>query len=247
MDARAVRQFVELENTHFWFRGRRAIFMAVLAERLKGRSDLDIYDVGAGAGGFLGPLARFGTVTGFDDSPELVAFCHERGFTDTVLAGLPALGVPDASADLVTLFDVIEHIEDDVGALREVRRVLRPGGLVFISTPAYQVLYANNDRVAHHQRRYTAGLLDRRIRAAGLRPARISYFNTLLFGLIAPAVLAGKLAERVRPAGDATNLSVTIPAPVNEALARVMSSEAHWLTRANLPVGHSLIALAAKL
>jgi SAM-dependent methyltransferase len=247
MDDRAIRQFVELEETHFWFIGRRAIFMDVLAARLGGRRDLDIYDVGTGAGGFLGPLARFGTVTGFDDSPELVAHCHARGFTHTVLAGLPALPVPDASADLVTLFDVIEHIEDDVAALAEVRRVLRPGGLVFISTPAYQVLYANNDRVAHHQRRYTAGLLDRRIRAAGLIPRRVSYFNTLLFPLIAPAVLAGKLAERFRPAGDHTNLSVDLPGGVNRALAAVMSSEGRWLRRLDAPVGHSLIALAAKL
>ncbi len=247
MDARAIQQFVELEDTHFWFIGRRAIFLSVLAERLGARNDLDIYDVGCGAGGFLGPLARFGTVTGFDDSPELVAFCHARGYTATRLAGASALPVPDASADLVTYFDVIEHIADDVGALTEARRVLRPGGLVFLSTPAYQVLYANNDRVAHHQRRYTAGRLDQRIRAAGLIPRRISYFNTLLFPLIAPAVLAGKLAERVRPPGDRTNLSLALAPALNRALASIMASERHWLARANLPVGHSLIALAAKL
>ena len=241
-----MRQFVELEDSHFWFVGRRAIFLAVLEQRLGARRDLDIADVGCGAGGFLAPLARFGTVTGFDDSAELVAVCHARGFVNTVLAGALELGVPEASADLITLFDVIEHIPDDIAALAEARRVLRPGGLVLLSTPAYQILYANNDRVAHHQRRYTAGRLDQRIRQAGLVPERISYFNTLLFPLIAPAVLAGKLAERVRPPGERTNLSITLPAGLNRALAAVMSSERHWLRHAGLPVGHSLLALAAK-
>ncbi len=246
MDARAIQQFVELEDSHFWFIGRRAIFMAVLTARLGARRDLDIYDVGCGAGGFLGPLSAFGTVTGFDDSPELVDHCHARGFPATVRAGALELPVPDASADLVTYFDVIEHIPDDVAALTEAARVLRPGGMVFLSTPAYQVLYANNDRVAHHQRRYTAGLLDRRIREGGLIPRRISYFNTLLFPLIAPAVLAAKGLEALSPPGDRTNLSVELPRWLNSALAAVMSSERRWLTRYDLPVGHSLIALAAK-
>jgi SAM-dependent methyltransferase len=246
VDARAISQFVELENTHFWFIGRRAIFLAVLGARLGARTDLDIYDVGCGAGGFLGPLARFGTVTGFDDAPELVDYCQSRGFDRTVLAGAQALPVPEGSADLLTYLDVIEHIADDVGALAEARRVLRPGGLILISTPAYQILYANNDRVAHHQRRYTAALLDRRIRLAGLIPRRISYFNTLLFPAIAPAVLAGKLAERLTPPGDRTNLSLTLPASINSALAAIMSCEGRWLQRANLPFGHSLVALASR-
>lgn len=245
MDARAVGQFIELETSHFWFIGRRQIFLAVLGARLGTRTDLQIVDVGCGAGGFLGPLARFGTVRGFDDSPELVGVCRERGL-DAELAGALALPLEEASADLVTLFDVIEHIPDDVGALAEARRILRPGGMVFLSTPAYQFLYANNDRVAHHQRRYTRGLLRRRIVAAGLVPERISYFNTLLFPAILPAVLAGKALERISPPGDRTNLSLSLPAPVNDGLAAVMSSERRWLARANLPVGHSLIALARR-
>ena len=245
MDARAVRQFIELEDSHFWFIGRRRIFMAVLAARLGSRSDLDIVDVGCGAGGFLGPLARFGRVRGYDDAPELVEVCRERGL-QAELAGALELPLVEASSDLVTLFDVIEHIPDDVGALAEARRVLRPGGMVFLSTPAYGFLYANNDRVAHHERRYTRRLLRRRITAAGLVPERISYFNTLLFPAILPAVLAGKALERISPPGDRTNLSVSLPPALNDGLAAVMSSERRWLAHANLPVGHSLIALARR-
>jgi SAM-dependent methyltransferase len=245
VDERAVRQFIELEDSHFWFIGRRAIFMHVLARALP-EQPLRILDVGCGAGGMLGPLARFGEVRGFDESAELVQVCRDRGFADVAVAGAYELPVADGFADLVTLFDVIEHIPDDVRALRECGRALRSGGLVFISTPAYQFLYANNDRVAHHERRYTASLLRGRLLAAGLDPVRISYFNTLLFPMILPAVLAGKLWEKLVPPGDRTNLSVTLPPRLNALLAAVMSSERRLLARRDLPFGHSLIALARR-
>lgn len=244
MEQAAIRQFVELEQTHFWFVGRRAIFMDLLARQLAGRGAVQIVDVGCGAGGMLQPLSNFGQVLGVDSSPELIDYCHGRGFASARLASAYELPVPDASADVVTLFDTIEHVPDDVRALRECARVLRPGGLVFLSTPAYQFLYANNDRIAHHERRYTARLIRERLNAAGLEPARITYFNTLLFAGILPAVLLKKLQERVVPPGDRTNLSHRIPPRVNRILAVTMSCERRLLAHVDLPFGHSLIALA---
>ena len=135
-------------------------------------------------------------------SPELVEFCHRRGFPDVVVGSAYELPAEAGSVDLVTLFDTIEHVPDDDRALREARRVLAPNGLVFISTPAYQFLYANNDRVAHHERRYTARKLREKLLGAGLRPVKITYFNTLLFPAILPAVLAKKVGERLRDPGD---------------------------------------------
>lgn len=194
----------------------------------------------------LEPLARYGSVTGIDSQPELVQFCHERGFSDVVVGSAGALPAEDASVDLVTLFDTIEHVADDVGALRECRRVLVPGGRVFISTPAYQFLYANNDRVAHHERRYTARGLRRKLLSAGLEPVKLTYFNTLLFPVILPAVLAKKAGERLSDPGDRTNLSHTPNPAVNRALAAVMSSERHLLARTSMPFGHSIIAIATR-
>jgi SAM-dependent methyltransferase len=244
MEDTANRQFIELERNHFWFVGRRRIFFHLLDREVDDRRDLEVLDVGCGAGGMLEPLGRYGRVTGIDNSRELVAFCHQRGFGRVRLGSAYELPVADASVDLITLFDTVEHIPDDLRALRECRRALAPGGVLFLSTPAYQFLYANNDRVAHHARRYTARGLRRRLAEAGFPSPQVTYFNTLLFPAILPAVLATKFKERIRDPGDATNLSVRIPPALNRALAATMGSERHLLSRIRLPFGHSLIAIA---
>ncbi len=244
MDPNAYRQFVELEQSHFWFQGRRAIFTHLLDRELAGRRDAEILDVGCGAGGMLEPLARYGQVTGIDTSAELVELCHGRGFERVVLGSAYELPVPAGSVDLVAMFDTIEHVPDDGRALRECHRALVAGGLLFLSVPAYQFLYANNDRVAHHERRYTASLLRRRLTAAGFRPTQITYFNTLLFPLILPMVLAKKAWEHFSQPGEQTNLSHRVPPACNRALASTMGSERRLLSRFSMPFGHSIIAIA---
>lgn len=244
MEETANRQFVELEKTHFWFVGRRRIFFHLLDRQLAGRTDNTVLDVGCGAGGMLAPLARYGDVTGVDTSEELVELCHERGFERVQVGSAYELPAEPGSVDLITLFDTIEHVPDDARVLRECRRALAPGGLLFISTPAYQFLYANNDRVAHHERRYTVRAVRRMLLVAGLEPVRVTYFNTLLFPAILPAVLVKKLRERLSDPGDETNLSHTLPPLVNRALAAIMGAERHLLARMSLPFGHSIIAIA---
>jgi SAM-dependent methyltransferase len=245
VDQTAYRQFAELEQSHFWFIGRRRIFTHLLERELgTNGSGRTILDVGCGTGGMLEPLSRFGHVTGIDTSPEAIQVCRERGFERVQVGSAYELPVPDGSVDVITMFDTIEHVPDDARVLAESRRAMRAGGLLFLSVPAYQFLYANNDRVAHHERRYTARQLRTRLGAAGFQPTQVTYFNTLLFPAILPAVLAKKGLERVRDPGDTTNLTHSIPAPMNRALAGIMSSERRLLERRSLPFGHSIIAIA---
>jgi SAM-dependent methyltransferase len=244
MEQNAYRQFMELEQSHFWFVGRRRIFFHLLDRELNGRADRQVLDVGCGAGGMLAPLSRYGQVAGIDTAPELVDFCRARGFERVSVASAYELPAENGSLDLITLFDTIEHVPDDLSALRECRRALASDGLLFVSVPAYQFLYANNDRVAQHQRRYTARGLRRKLAQAGFEPSRVTYFNTLLFPAILPAVLAKKAKERFVDPGDATNLSHRVPAVLNRALAATMGSERHLVARFSLPVGHSIIAMA---
>lgn len=245
MDAAAYRQFVELEERHWWFAGRRAIFGALLEREIGGHSDLRVLDAGCGAGGMLGLLSRFGEVHGLDTSEEMVEGCRARGYAG-VSVGSATEPLKGGPYDLVALFDTIEHIPDDALALRRCRDALAPGGLAIVTVPAYQMLYANNDRVVHHQRRYTARELRRKLAEAGLRPVHVTYFNTILFPLILPAVLLKKVHERLVDPGDRTNLSSTPPAPLNRALAAVMGAERQVVTRVELPFGHSIAALARR-
>ena len=248
MELTAYRQFADLEEKHFWFRGRRAIFLRLLDRLLAGRSDLDVLEIGCGAGGLLRRLTRYGRVKGLELSRELAALCRERSDLPTVCGNAYQLPFASASQDLVCLFDTIEHIPDEARALAEIERVLRPSGLAFFSVPAYQFLYSNNDRVAHHCRRYTKRRLIDVVAAAGLAPVKVTYFNTFLFPAILPAVLLTKCKDRLLGISDPdrTNLSYKIPKPLNAALALIMSSERHLLSKLSFPTGHSLIGVFRK-
>jgi SAM-dependent methyltransferase len=248
METTVYEQFAELERTHFWFRGRRRIFFDLLGRALAGRPDagrMSVLEIGCGAGGMLVPLSRFGTVVGLDIAHDYLAYCRDRGFSRVVHGSGYELPFADRSFDLVALFDTIEHIPDDRRVLAEARRVLRPGGLVFVSVPAYQFLYSQNDRVAHHLRRYTRRQLRDVLAAAGLVPRKLTYFNTFLFPLILPALGVLILKERVLGLPqNQTNLSHQFSKPVNELFAAAMGSERLWLRHVDFPFGHSLIAMA---
>ena len=247
MDPTAYRQFEELERTHWWFRGRRAVFSALLRASLPPGPRRRVLDLGCGYGGMLECLAPHGDVVGVDLTPESLVHLRDRGFAGAVAGSAYALPFPDATFDLVALFDTLEHCDDDDAVARECARCLRPGGLAIVTGPAYPFLYAQNDRVAHHCRRYTRRTLRAVLEGAGLEVFRATYVNALLFPLILPAVLALKLKERLLP-GDptSTNLSVGTPRPINAVLAGIFRAERWLVPRLSFPAGHSLALLARK-
>lgn len=255
MDREAFKQFAILERGHWWFQGRRGLYVPLLADRIardrgmqRAPAGLAVLDAGCGTGGFLAPLATFGPVTGIELDEPALEWCRDRGAPRLLRAVSDALPLPDASVDLVCLFDVIEHTPDDLAVLREVARVLRPGGHVAVSVPAYQWLYTNNDKVAHHFRRYTLGGLSERLREAGFELRKATYVNFLLGIGIIPVVAAIKLKQKlfgVRHAGS-TNLTVRVPRWLNGLLARVFAGERHLLRWVSAPFGHSVLAVGRK-
>jgi SAM-dependent methyltransferase len=144
--------------------------------------------------------------------------------------------------DLVTAFDVVEHIADDVAALRMFRRVLAPGGRLVLTVPAFPVLWSQHDDYSGHHRRYRRAGLARALHAAGgFQVDRITYFNTLLF----PPALVARVAERVlRPQREErSDPYLAVPArPVNDLLCRIFAAERGLLRRRDLPFGVSLAA-----
>lgn len=250
MEADAYKTFAELEDTHFWFVSRRKIFFHLLDTLYRERPDdrpLRVLEIGCGAGGMLPGLARYGTIHGLDVAHDYVHYCKERGFERVVTGSGYALPFPDGCFDLIALFDTIEHIPDDDRAMAETLRVLRPGGRVMVSVPAYQWLYSQNDKIAHHFRRYTSGRLRRVFEGAGLTVEKLSYFNMLLLPIIIPVVLAQKLREKLGLLPpDQHNMSKMPIRPVNWLLTKVMSSERFVIPKLSLPCGHSLIGLARR-
>jgi SAM-dependent methyltransferase len=248
MDNVAYQQFEELERTHWWLRGRRRVYFDLLDHLLPRGRKLSSLDVGCGFGGMILELQRYGPAAGVDIFPEAVEVCRRRGIEDVREGSAYELPVGDAGYDLVAFFDCIEHLDDDLAALRESYRALRPGGHVVVTVPAYNFLYANNDKVVHHKRRYTVRRLRKRLESAGFEVRKATYVNIALFPLILPIVLLKKLKERLRPveADPTTNLTHTPPKPLNELLFRIFSCERYALRRVSSPVGHSIFALAVK-
>ena len=237
--------YYELEGRHWWFVGRRRIFLRLLEREFPPAArPIELLDFGCGTGAFLEHLERFGAVSAVDSDASAVAFCHQRGRDEVALVppGAP-LPFADDAFDLVTTLDVIEHIDDDVAALRELRRVLRPGGRLLVAVPAFMFLWGKQDEVSHHRRRYTAATLGAALAGAGFAVDRTSYFNTLLF----PPVAAVRLGRRLlRRPGDAQSDFELGPDALNRALGAVFGAEAELVARRDLPFGVSLLALATK-
>lgn len=247
MEETAIRQFQDLETHHWWFRGRRAVYFALLESVQDDRSG-PVLDVGTGAGGFLEGLGRWGRVVACDLVPADLVFVAERGLSDTVAGDAASLPFADAAFGTLSLFDAIEHTEDDVAVLREALRVVRPGGRAIVSVPAHPFLFSNNDRVARHHRRYSRRVLRQRLREAGWEIERATFANALLFPLILPAVLLIKAKEAVFPRvlDTTTNLTWRYPRWLNSALAAVFSLERFLVRHFDVPLGHSLAAVARR-
>lgn len=171
-----------VEATHWWFVGRRRLFAREIA-RLGLRSDSRVSDIGTGTGSGLRMLRDVGFthVKGVDASDDAIRHCAEKGLGPVERGSICAIPFPDASQDLVLATDVIEHVDDDELAVREISRVLAPQGIVLLTVPTFQSLWGLQDKRAHHKRRYRLRRVLELIEMAGLTPLRAYYFNYLLF------------------------------------------------------------------
>jgi SAM-dependent methyltransferase len=240
MDREYELQTHRAEDRHWWYRGRRTVLARVIAN-LELPPGARILDAGCGSGRNMVELARYGSVTAVELSAASVELARARDAGDVIEGSVLEMPFVDGSFDLATSLDVIEHLEDDVGALRELRRVVAPGGCLLATVPAYQWLWSGHDEVNHHHRRYTRRTLASAGELAGWKEVRTTYFNSLLL----PVAIVLRLLERfsTRPTESSLDLWVP-PRPLNWLLERPLAFEAAMIgRRGRIPAGLSLLTV----
>lgn len=228
------------DSTHWWYRARRDILADYLSRFANLPADARILEIGCGTGHNLPMLATFGEVDGLEIDPAARAFAAQRLGKPVGAAPLPGLpGVPRGHYHLIAVLDVVEHIDDDVAALKAMAACLAPGGKILVTVPAHQWMWSAHDVVNHHHRRYSKATLKRAIAAAGLQPQKLGYFNSLLFPLAAGARVMGRVMGR-----DDSDDSPP-PLAINALFERIFRLERHMVGRVPMMPGVSIVTLAS--
>lgn len=249
MNTQEYERMFRLEDSYWWFVGRHHLALTFLKEKYPSRRDLKILDIGCGTGAMSQKLERFGEVTSADFSPLALDFCRRRKLSHVCQADAMNLPFDDASFDVIVALDILEHLADDEAALRHFRRVLKPGGYVIATVPAYPSLWSSHDVALMHYRRYVARDVRDRFVAAGLTITRLSYAMTLLYPLVW-AVRRLNIVENKRyasgPGAPPKASLVAVPGFVNRLLIGLLTIENVLIRRVRLPFGLSVFCLARK-
>ena len=237
-----------VEDHHWWFQARKRIILSLLERELPrlapgGAVERRILDVGAGGGMLASAMTHLGHVTAMEGAPEALPHLERRVGLTVIPRFLPSPDLSPESFDLVTSFDVLEHIEDDRAALHDLRQALKPGGALMVTVPTHPWMWSAHDEVGHHFRRYRPGEIEQRVMGAGFSILFSSPFQTLLF----PLQVAERLARRwLGPPPEGEELRMP-PRWVNWMAYQMFAFERHWIGRRwRAPIGSSQLVLARK-
>ncbi len=234
------QKITEVERNHWWYRARRNILIDFLKGHLP--SGRKILDLGCGTGFLLEELNHWGEGWGIEASPIARAACKE--------SSVPRVFAPDEfrrgerqTFDIVCLFDVLEHVENEEAFFQEWSNCFHSETKLVVSVPAFPLLWGNHDEASGHYRRYTRKTLHKTLGKCGYHEVKGTYFNTLLF----PLVLGSRTSERFRrkkiPHGD-----LDLPGRwANETLYRIFSLESKWAERSRLPFGVSYLGIFERM
>jgi ubiquinone/menaquinone biosynthesis C-methylase UbiE len=234
-------EMYRLENTYWWYVARRALAVELLNTEIQKRDGVRILDVGCGTGANMSAFARLAPTTGIDTSMDALHFCRTRGISSVALSPVEQLPFATAAFDIVSALDVLEHTDDDLNSLREIRRVTKSDGLILITVPAYGFLWSEHDEALKHRRRYTAHELRNKLTVSGFEVIRTSYFiSALFFPILALRIWQGLRKNSTHPK---TSIQV-LPEWINSSLVGLLAMERMVFRRMNLPFGVSIVALA---
>lgn len=239
MDRTAYDRWLELETKHFWRVERRALILETIERHLPRAGRLRILDVGGASSLVSREMGRFGDVVVVEPDAPSVEIGRAAGL-DIREGALPDRLPVEGPFDLITLFDVLEHVDDDAGAVSAVRRLLSPDGRLVVTVPAVPLLWSDHDVSVHHRRRYLEGTLRSALEGGGFSVDYLTYFTSFLF----PVIATQRLLSRARGVRREATYDVSVPAaPINGALRAIMHAERVALRKIRLPIGSSLLAV----
>ena len=236
-------EMYKLESFYWWFVARRQLLDVLAKEASSEFNQPLILDVGCGTGINYSVLSKYGATVATDFAKEALEFSQARGIADLVRSRVETLPFNSASFDIITALDMLEHIDDDLRAMEELRRILKHDGLLIITVPAYGFLWSEHDEALHHRRRYAASELRNKLTRAGFDVERISYYITFLFF---PILIMRFFQSIFKRSVQPKTSHIILPRWVNSLLIGILAIERFILKRMNFPFGVSLVCLATR-
>lgn len=241
MNTEEYKKMFKLETTHWWFLAKQK-FISIVFPKI---NHPKILDIGAGTGGTTQFLQHYGLVTGLEVNQTAIDFARKRGLK--IIKGSAAkLPFNKNIFDVVCFFDVLYHQQiNDVQALKEAYRILKPGGYLIVTDCAFEFLRGPHDKAVKARERYIRGELVAKIEKVGFVVQKASY----IFWLVFPLTIIKRLIDRYR--AKFTNKKVfsdteAVPKTINSILLTICNFEAKLLKYLNLPWGSSIIIRVQK-
>lgn len=245
MEIEKYHEMENLEKFHWWFIYRQNVLKFILKKYF---SNLDknakILDIGCGTGGNIQLLKEnYENIIGIDNNDFALQYCKEKGLDNVIKGNLPdSIDVEDNSIDLILLFDVLEHIEEDEKSLSVLKNKLKNGGHILLTVPAFPFLWSKHDEGFHHKRRYKLKQLKKMFESLDFKIIKASYLYFLLFPVVLIMRILKQIFKRYSKMDDFKLNNMFL----NNFIVKFLFIEEFLLKYLDYPFGSSILVLARK-
>lgn len=247
MDVREQERYYDLGKEYWWLKGKYKIidsFIKLFSKRfIKNSVNINILDYGCGPGNMLDYLSKYGMVYGIDYSEKAIEFCRLRGYLNTLAEKTLPIKFPNNHFDIITSIDVLEHIEDDSAVIAELFRLLKPGGLLFVTVPAFQILWGAHDEIYGHKRRYLKKYIVKKFELNNMIVIKSTYFEFIFFF---PLLFARTIKKIILWKNNKKDDFYPVPSIINKFLTWMIFCEYYCIKYFNMPLGPTLLIVAQK-
>lgn len=243
MNNSLLQEMYEMESDYWWHKGKRLHVFSIMKKF--GRRKPKVLDVGCGTGYLLKELSRYSQAYGLDKSKRSLSFCSKRGLKKIYNIDIERDTFPNVKFDIITALDVIEHIKDDKKAMINISKSLKKGGVVIVTTPAFEKLWSYWDVEVGHYRRYSTKEIKKLFRESGFTIAYMRFTNISIF---VPALMIRMIKEKFNPHNSKQHSSdfIKVPNFINALLYLILKIEMYISSLIFIPFGLSLIIVGKK-